>query len=172
MLKTPDLLRRMLEAGTETMGEGKFSLKARIGVDRRDELLELMPIINEFPLRFLTVHGRLAKQMYEGECDLDMVAQIEQASKMPVLRNGDLDWREGKGMVGRSFIQHLGTRDDIRELLDGYIESSRCELHGERPVLGRMKELIAYWKDLPEWKRRWDIVKLSRNLEELRMAIC
>ena len=172
LLKTPDLLRRMLEAGTETMGEGKFSLKARIGVDRRDELLGLMPVINEFPLRFLTVHGRLAKQMYDGECDMDMVAQIEQASRMPVLRNGDLDWREGKGMVGRSFIRHLGTRDDIRELLDGYIESSRRELHGDRPVLGRLKELIAYWKDLPEWNRRWNVVKLSRNLEELRMAIC
>jgi tRNA-dihydrouridine synthase len=170
LLKTPDLLRRMLEAGTETMGEGRFSLKARIGVDRRDELLALMPAINEFPLRFLTVHGRIARQMYDGECDLEMVAEIERASKVPVLRNGDLDWREGKGMVGRSFIRHLGTRDDIGELLDGYIEASRRELHGERPVLGRMKELVAYWKDLPGWKRRWDVVKISRTVAELRMA--
>jgi hypothetical protein len=89
---------------------------------------------------------------------------------VPVVRNGDLDWRGGSGMVGRSFIRHLGTRDDAGELLAAYIEASRRELHGERPVLGRMKELIAYWKDLPQWRRRWQIVKISRNLSELRQA--
>jgi tRNA-dihydrouridine synthase len=170
ILKTPDTLRRMIEIGVETMGEGKFSIKARIGVDRRDELLALMPLINEFPLRFLTVHGRLARQMYEGECDTEMVDEIERVSRVPVVRNGDLDWRGGSGMVGRSFIRHLGTRDDAGELLAAYIEASRRELHGERPVLGRMKELIAYWKDLPQWRRRWQIVKISRNLSELRQA--
>ena len=170
MLKTPELLRKMLEVGVEVMGEGKFSLKARIGVDRRDELLEIMPVVNEFPLRFLTVHGRLAKQMYEGTCDTEMVDEIERVSAVPVVRNGDLDWREGCGMVGRSFIRYLGEREDIGDLLSSYIEVSRLELHGERPVLGRMKELIAYWKDLPQWRRRWQSVKISRNLDELRSS--
>jgi tRNA-dihydrouridine synthase len=170
MLKTPELLRKMLEVGVEVMGEGKFSLKARIGVDRRDELLEIMPVVNEFPLRFLTVHGRLAKQMYEGTCDTEMVDEIERVSAVPVVRNGDLDWREGCGMVGRSFIRYLGEREDIGDLLSSYIEASRLELHGERPVLGRMKELIAYWKDLPQWRRRWQSVKISRNLDELRSS--
>ena len=170
ILKTPDTLRRMIEAGVETMGEGNFSVKARIGVDRRDELLALMPLINEFPLRFLTVHGRLARQMYEGECDTAMVDEIERVSRVPVVRNGDIDWRGGVGMVGRSFIRYLGTREDAGELLAAYIEASRSELHGERPVLGRMKELVAYWKDLPRWKRRWQTVKIARSLCELRQA--
>ena len=170
LLKNRDLFRRMIEAGVEAMGEGKFSIKARIGVDRRDELLELMPVVNEYPLRFLTVHGRLARQMYEGVCDFSMVAEIERTSKVPVVRNGDLDWRGGKGMVGRSFIRHLGEREDIGELLCAYIEASRRELHGEKPVLGRMKELIAYWKDTPWWSRRWQLVKISRDLDELRQA--
>jgi tRNA-dihydrouridine synthase len=170
ILKTPQLFQRMLEVGVETMGEGKFSIKARLGVDNRDELLNLMPIINSFPLRFLTVHGRLARQMYSGSCDMEMVGRIERVSKVKVVRNGDLDWRDGKGMVGRSFIRYLGTREDIGELLCQYIEQSRQELHGERAVLGRMKELIAYWKELPEWKRRWSSVKMARSLEELRIG--
>jgi hypothetical protein len=90
---------------------------------------------------------------------------------VPVVRNGDLDWGCGEGMVGRSFIRHLGSLDDIGELLESYIEASRRELHGERAVLGRMKELVAYWKDLPGWNRRWQVVKISRNLEELRYAV-
>ena len=72
ILRTPDVLRRMLEVGCEVMGPGKFSIKARLGVDRNDELLKLMPMINEFPLRFLTVHARTARQMYTGACDAAM----------------------------------------------------------------------------------------------------
>ena len=77
LLRTPDVLRRMLEVGCEVMGAGKFSLKVRLGVDRSDELLGLMPIINEFPLRYLTVHARTARQMYEGKCDVERLREIE-----------------------------------------------------------------------------------------------
>ena len=90
ILRTPDVLRRMLEVGCEVMGPGNFSIKTRLGVERRDELLALMPLINEFPLRFLTVHGRVARQMYEGECDMGAVMQVLSAAKVPVVLNGDL----------------------------------------------------------------------------------
>ena len=194
ILRTPDVLRQMLEVGCATMGPGKFSIKARLGVDRNDELLKLMPLINLFPLRFLTVHARNARQMYEGSCDVEMLREVENAAKVPIVRNGDLDvcgtgilpvrTRTGETpvpqgdatpvpqvMVGRSFIRALGARDDIRELLGRYIAASQAELCGDRPVLGRMKELIAYWKELPQWKRRWDIVKMCRTVDELRTII-
>lgn len=171
ILRTPDTLRRMLEVGCRVMGEGRFSVKARLGVERNDELLEVMPIVNEFPLRFLTVHARNAWQMYEGECDEAAFAAVKAAARMPVVRNGDLDWRDGEGMVGRSFIRHLGTRDDSVELLLRYIEASRGELCGDGPVLGRMKELIGYWKDAPGWRRRWNTIKLCRSVDELVKSV-
>ncbi len=71
-------------------------------------------------------------------------------------------------MIGRGFIRYLGTRDDVGELLGRYIVASQAELCGDRPVLGRMKELIAYWKDLPQWSRRWSVLKLARSVDELR----
>lgn len=171
ILRTPDVLRRMLEVGCEVMGDRKFSLKVRLGVDRNDELLALMPMINQFPIRFLTVHARNARQMYDGTCDLEAVEQIESMASMPVLRNGDLDWKDGQGMVGRSFVRHLGKLDNIRDLLVAYIEASRTELYGDRPVLGRMKELIAYWKDQLRWRRRWDVIKICRSVDELLTII-
>ena len=175
LLKTPDVLRKMLEVGCETMGPGKFSLKARLGVDRNDELLALMPMINEFPLRFLTVHARNARQMYDGCCDVGMAEKVEQVAKVPVVRNGDVEFpARGIGfpvMIGRSFVRWLGTREDIHELLEKYIAASQRELSGDVPVLGRMKELIAYWKDLPQWKRKWSVIKMCRSVDELRMTI-
>ena len=177
ILRTPDVLRRMLETGCEVMGPGKFSVKARLGVERGDELLSLMPILNEFPLRFLTVHGRVARQMYEGECDMDTVMRVVAAAKVPVVLNGDRPLPVSVGgeslpegvaglMIGRAFIRSLGARADSRDLLRRYAESSRTELFGDRPLLGRMKELVSYWKDLPRWSRRWSLVKVCSTAEE------
>ena len=183
ILRTPDVLRRMLEVGCEVMGARKFSIKARLGVDRNDELLKLMPMINEFPLRFLTVHARTARQMYTGICDVGSLEEVRKVAKVPIVVNGDIPFPIPPNlpnipnlpnlhlMIGRGFIRWLGTREDSGELLRRYIAASQAELCGDRPVLGRMKELIAYWKELPDWKRRWNIIKLCRSVDELRSCL-
>ena len=182
ILRTPDVLRRMLEVGCEVMGAGKFSMKARLGVDRNDELLKLMPLINEFPLRFLTVHARTARQMYAGVCDAEGLKKVAEVSKVPLVFNGDIPFLPDSNiqtfehsnislMIGRSFIRYLGTREDSDELLSRYIAASQAELCGDRPVLGRMKELISYWMDLPRWERRWNIIKLCRTVDELKTCL-
>lgn len=74
-------------------------------------------------------------------------------------------------MIGRSFIVALGERDDIGGLLRKYVEASAAELSGDASVLGRLKELIAYWKLLPAWHRRWNVIKLCRTTEELLSSL-
>ena len=175
ILRTPGVLRQMLEVGCEVMGPGRFSIKARLGVDRTDELLALMPMINCFPLRFITVHARTARQMYEGACDWRAFDAVCAAAKVPIVRNGDIPFPPPQTtshlMVGRSFIRNLGGREDIGELLRCYIGVSSAELCGDRPVLGRLKELIAYWKELPAWRARWQVVKICRSISELEAAV-
>ena len=182
ILRTPDVLRRMLEVGCETLGPGRFSIKARLGVDRSDELLGLMPMINAFPLRFLTVHARTARQMYEGAVDTVGLEKVRNVSKVPIVVNGDIPFppqssnlaigeSDDRLMIGRSFIRYLGTREDIGDWLGRYIAASQAELCGDRPVLGRMKELLSYWKELPGWRRRWNVIKLCRSVDELKAAV-
>ena len=184
ILKTPDVLRRMLEVGCEVMGAGRFSVKARLGVERGDELLSLLPLLNAFPLRFLTVHGRVARQMYEGECDAEAVRRVVAAAEVPIVLNGDMPFppreEDVRGatadgvvgvMIGRSFIRSLGARGDACGLLRRYVEASRAELSGERPVLGRMKELVSYWRDLPKWRRVWPLLKVSSSIAEFLSVI-
>ena len=190
LLRTPAVLEKMIAVGCETMGEGKFSVKTRLGFDKNDELLALMPMLNSYPLRFLTVHARNARQMYGGECDWESFKKVAAVAKMPIVSNGDLplqshmapceqdceseishrDTKTQSVMIGRAFIRQLGMRDDIGDLLSKYIDASSAELCGPSPVLGRMKELIAYWKDLPRWKRLWPVIKIARTLDELRLA--
>ena len=209
LLRTPAVLEKMIAVGCETMGEGKFSVKTRLGFNKNDELLALMPMLNSYPLRFLTVHARNARQMYGGECDWESFKKVAAVAKMPIVANGDLPLQHSvpsvtpraktsesetlhrgtyppaagcprsgcpsrgetqRVMIGRAFIRQLGMRDDIGELLSKYIDVSTAELCGPSPVLGRMKELIAYWKDLPRWKRLWPVIKIARTLDELRLA--
>lgn len=70
-------------------------------------------------------------------------------------------------MVGRAFIRALGERADAAEGLLRYIKASREELCGDRPVLGRLKELLCYWKEIPVWRRRWNVIKICRSVDEL-----
>ena len=46
-----------------------------------------------------------------------------------------------------------------------------CPAHAKkiRSDLARLKELLAYWKDLPDWRRRWQIAKMARSLDELKV---
>lgn len=190
LLRTPAVLEKMIAVGCETMGEGKFSVKTRLGFNKNDELLALMPMLNSYPLRFLTVHARNARQMYGGECDWEAFRKVAAVAKMPIMANGDLplqshmapceqdceseishrDTKTQSVMIGRAFIRQLGMRDDIGDLLSKYIDASTAELCGPSQVLGRMKELIAYWKDLPRWERLWPVIKIARTLDELRLA--
>lgn len=175
ILKTPKILEEMIRVGTEEMGDGNFSIKTRLGVDDPDELKKMIPVISSYPLRFITVHGRVARQMYEGTCDKERVEEIVSLSRVKVVRNGDIafpaDETEDTVMIGRAFIRYLGMREDAEDLLNKYIEVSCLELAGDRPVLGRIKEFVAYWQDLPFWRRRWQIIKIARSLEELRSVV-
>lgn len=174
LLHTPDVLERMLETGCDEMGAGNFSLKTRLGIDRTNELLDLMPIINRYPLAVLTVHARTARQMYDGVTDRAAFDAVVAAAKVPVMYNGDATVEDrhsgGAVMVGRRFIRSLGNRADARELLVRYQEASRLELCGPAPVLGRLKELLSYWCQEPAWRRLWPAVKICRTVDEL--ALC
>ena len=174
LMRSVDVLDRMLEAGCDEMGAGNFSLKTRLGVERTDEIMSLMPVINRYPLAVLTVHARTAVQMYEGSTDRTSFEEVLSAAKVPVMYNGDADvCDEGEGplMVGRSFIRGLANRSDAKELLFRYMDISREELCGDTPVLGRMKELLSYWCQEPAWCSRWRFIKICRSTEELAMAV-
>lgn len=174
LMRSPDVLERMLEAGCAEMGAGNFSLKIRLGIDSPDEIMSLMPVVNRHPLAVLTVHARTARQMYEGATDREAFGAVLAAAEVPVMYNGDAavsDAIDAPLMVGRSFIRALADRPDAKELFRRYMDESRRELCGDTPVLGRMKELLSYWCAQPSWRPLWQAVKICRSTEELSAVI-
>lgn len=71
-----------------------FSIKMRLGWENSDECLKLAPIINDLPLRQVTMHSRLGKQQYKGEVDLKGFAAFQDACKHPIIYNGDINTLE------------------------------------------------------------------------------
>jgi len=174
LMRSPDVLDRMLEAGCDEMGPGNFSLKTRLGVESPDEIMALMPTINRYPIAVLTIHARTAVQMYDGVPDVAAFRNALEVAAVPVMYNGDAaaaDTVEGVAlMVGRGFVRGLANRPDAKELLARYMEVSRAELNGDAHVLGRMKELLSYWCQERSWRSLWPSVKICRSTDELAMA--
>ncbi len=167
LLRTPDVLRALLDVGCTEMGEDNFSIKTRLGIDRPDELAALLPLITCYPLRFITVHARTARQMYTGACDWVAFNALKELTSIPLIPNGDLPLEAPaeSAMIGRSFVRSLGEQDTAADFLQRYAAASLDELKSPAPVLGRMKELLSYWKDLPRWKKVWTFAKLAHNLD-------
>lgn len=178
LLRTPDVLEKLLEVGCDTLGPDRFSLKTRLGLSSPHELETLMPRLARYPLAMLTIHARTAEQMYTGACDRAAFAAACAQATCPVVYNGDVSYpvvpeaaaTEGV-MIGRAFVRHLGMRDDVAACLARYVALSQEELSGDHPVLGRLKELLAYWQEIPRWRRLWPAVKICRSVDELRLVL-
>lgn len=68
----------------------RFSIKMRLGVENPEEYRALIPLLNEMPLEFVTVHPRVARQQYSGELSIAEFSHLCSESSHPVIFNGDL----------------------------------------------------------------------------------
>lgn len=70
--------------------EVAFSVKMRLGLEDPEECMRLLPLINEAPLRLVTMHPRLGVQQYEGEVDRVAFDCFMEGCGKPMAYNGDL----------------------------------------------------------------------------------
>lgn len=89
ILPFPEEVKRLLET-VQKHPEIKFSVKMRLGWERADECLNLLPIMNALPLKHITMHPRLGKQQYKGSVDLEGFAAFAEACRHPLIYNGDI----------------------------------------------------------------------------------
>lgn len=81
-----DIVKRM----KEEHGEVAFSVKMRLGLSEKDEWREVIPVLNDTPLRHITVHPRIASQQYKGEVMMDEFENLLKECHHPVVYNGDI----------------------------------------------------------------------------------
>lgn len=134
MLPYPDRIDEFLETVIPAL-PGSLSIKTRLGRYTADEMDDLMPVFNRYPLSELIIHPRTGVQRYEGAPDLDAFAAALSICRHPVVYNGDIRtpaafqrlserfpavhrWMIGRGVLANPLLPariraiHAGTADD------------------------------------------------------------
>ena len=89
ILPYPDEVRSILDYIMPRLRPA-LSVKMRLGLHSHDEIFNLIPILNDYPLLNITIHPRTGKQQYSGQVDLDTFEQTLPLLKHQVIYNGDL----------------------------------------------------------------------------------
>lgn len=155
-----------------------LTLKIRSGWDEKSvNASEIARIAEESGVQMLAVHGRTRKDLYRGEADWNIVAQVAQERTIPVVGSGDITNGESAAkalqhgvagvMIGRGAMENPWIFSEISSYLSGreYRPKKHSEtvrvllrymslLREEVPptvMLGRMKQLISQsTRGLPE----------------------
>ena len=153
------------------------SLKTRIGVNDSESWGKILEIYRDYPVKELTVHPRIRKAFYKGDCDLQTFAQAVENSPFPVCYNGNVnsiaDAEEIAAqfptvesvMIGRGLVADPGmlcggtNRQTLQAFLEELSDTYCVVFESKRNAIYRMKDnwhyLIAlfdgcekHWKEL------------------------
>jgi tRNA-dihydrouridine synthase B len=167
LLDDPDLAARLVEA-VATAVDLPVSVKMRRGLENGSRTcLEVGPRLVEAGAQTLTLHPRSAKQMYTGEADHSLTAELVERVDVPVIASGDITTRAkaqavlattgaAAVMVGRaaqgnpwSLAEILGeerepTREEVVAELILFMRETVREL-GEERATGFLKKFYGWY---------------------------
>lgn len=89
MLPYPELLKSILEKIIPNIKQ-EISIKLRLGFFHTDEIYKIIPVLNDFPIKNITIHPRIGTQMYEGEIHHSVLQDILPMIHHEVIYNGDI----------------------------------------------------------------------------------
>jgi len=89
LLPFPGMIEKILEEVCAKQ-DIALSVKLRLGRYESQEIINLMPILNRYPLKKVIIHPRIGTQMYKGEVSLDGFAEALSLCRHPVMYNGDI----------------------------------------------------------------------------------
>ena len=98
-----------------------MSIKARLGLDKNDELYNLISTFNKCQLKELIIHPRTGAQAYGGNVDLDKFEECLKISRHTIVYNGNIysiddfkylakrfptvkNWMIGRGIIKNPFL--------------------------------------------------------------------
>lgn len=91
LMKEPKLVEEIL-CGLVRAVDKPVTVKIRKGFDAAHcNAVEIARIAESCGVAAIAVHGRTREQYYSGQADWDIIAQVKQAVKIPVIGNGDVD---------------------------------------------------------------------------------
>ena len=166
------------------------TVKTRLGWDESTKyIVEVAERLQDVGIEAISIHGRTRKQMYKGEADWSLIADVKNNPRMkiPVFGNGDIDspekaveYKNKYGvdglMIGRASISYPWIFNEIKHF-------ARTGEHTEKPTVkdraaAAMEhlEMSVKWKGevlgVAEMKRHYtNYFKGIAHFKQLRMKL-
>ena len=108
LLRNPKLLGDIAKATMEAVPI-PVTAKIRIGWDAENiNCLEVARRLEENGVYWITVHGRTREQFYGGKADWEWIARIKEASRIPIVGNGDVfSQADAQGLIEQTKCDHI-----------------------------------------------------------------
>ena len=189
VLSSPDQVAAIMNVA-KNFSDIRFSVKMRLGVEKRDEWCALMHSIESINPIHITLHPRTAIQQYSGEIDMEQFELLYSKAQFPLVYNGDIrsdhDIESISAtypqlqaiMIGRGLLANpaLGmhmpdAKQKIIQLHDKLFEHYSKHLSGDAHLLAKMKSLWEYFlTETGDRKARKKILK-SSTIEKYSTAV-
>jgi tRNA-dihydrouridine synthase B len=148
----------------------QLSVKMRLGLTTPDDWKALVPVLNQYPLTEVIIHGRTASQMYKGEVNETAFLEMAQQLTHPVCYNGNINsledyqslsqrlpfvsrWMLGRGLIANPLLMNeikTNTKASPQEvkvaifqLHDQLVYQNSIRLSGESHLMFKVKP---YWE--------------------------
>ena len=148
------------------------SMKMRLGYDTTEEILDVLPILETYPIKNIAIHARIGKQLYKGGVHLDAFQQCIDNTKLKLYYNGDITsvakfkemqqrfpsidhWMIGRGLIADPFLPSMIKNDSFEypknkmelfsEFHDTLYEGYSESLSGSTHILLKMHHLWEYF---------------------------
>ena len=101
LMKTPELVGKIVRSLVESQKK-PVTIKFRKGFDEEHiNAVEIAKIAEANGASAVAVHGRTREQYYSGKADWDIIRQVKEAVKIPVIGNGDVTSAESADAIMR-----------------------------------------------------------------------
>ncbi|SDX41809.1 tRNA dihydrouridine synthase [Flavobacterium degerlachei] len=148
------------------------SMKMRLGYDTTEEILDVFPILEKYPIKNVAIHARIGKQLYKGGVHLDAFQACVDNTKLKLYYNGDITsvakfkemqarfptidhWMIGRGLIADPFLPSMIKNDSFEypknkmelfsEFHDTLYEGYSESLSGSTHILLKMHHLWEYF---------------------------
>ncbi len=177
----------------------RISVKLRSGLNAPEEIFQVMPVLNQYPLSEVILHPRIAKQLYSGTTDWTLFEKVAALISHQLVYNGDIliqedfqkadktfesvtNWMIGRGMLKNPFLAleikgvQLPGRIEKIERLERFhneiISNYATMLSGHSHLITRMTKFWEYFCFLfPNPHKAFKRVKKSVNMSKYEIAV-
>lgn len=174
-----------------------LSIKMRLGYHDKGEILTLLPLLDNYPLKEIIIHPRVGKQLYRGDTDVEGFGQCLALTRHQLVYNGDIidhqsfstlqhrypaiaSWMIGRGALARPFlaenIRGILRQEEPKSRLYNYhrelFERYSIHLSGPSHLLGRMKLIWGYLiTAFPGKEKQLKKITKSSTIEKYLIAV-